>query len=104
MAFKTVTDKLPEIIKLGPDNPQYCGYYLQIRETKNGKLIDVCQEEGEVFSISGNTDILRKLISVPPGSLIQVSYTGTKTVGSGQTMKLFEVQYDVTKRYCDYAR
>lgn len=73
------------------------GKYIS-HETMEGKFgvqdKFVIETADGTFAIAGSASIVSQFVNVPEGSLVRVTYKGRETTKSGNTVKVFEVEYD----------
>jgi len=86
--------------KTGKDNPkQVEGYYIgsrqvESRKSKTGKsYIHFFQTEKGNLGVWGKTDLDRKISTVTPGTMVQISFSGMKETPNGD-MYTFKVAQD----------
>ncbi len=105
MGFKEVASLDADVtVALGKKNKetgkpypkQAEGYYLGTRsvESRKGesKLHFLQTEEGNL-GVWGTTDLNRKLLQVPPGTMVRITSTGTKPTPNGD-MYVYKVEVD----------
>lgn len=86
--------------KTGKSNPTSAeGYYLGSKKVESKKArsgfayLHILQTPKGNLGIWGKTDLDRKILSVPPGSMVRVTHTGMLTTPNGDMYK-FKVEVD----------
>jgi len=99
MALQKSKPGLSEIINIKEENVWYKGWFLGARKGKFGFLYDFIGPKGNLFSLKGNSDIIRKLSIVPEKSWVELCLVGEEKQRSGNLMKIFDVNYDVDNKF-----
>lgn len=88
--------------KTGKENPkQVTGYYLgtkgglpnKYNPEKPSQLHFLQTEKGNV-GVWGKTDLDRKITAVSPGTMVRITFTGTRPSNKGNDMLVFKVEVD----------
>jgi hypothetical protein len=109
MAFKTISSVDAETTtalggfnkKTKKDNPtQVEGYYLGNKKVDSPKAksgfayLHVFQTAKGNLGVWGKTDMDKKLLSIPTGTMTRVTFAGTKPTKSGNDMYVYTVEAD----------
>lgn len=54
----------------------------------------IAKADGETVAVAGTASIMQQFANVPEGSLVRITYKGIDTTKSGNTVKVYEVEYD----------
>lgn len=54
----------------------------------------IIKSDGEKVCLAGSASIVAQMNNVPEGSLVRVTYKGKETTKKGNTVKVFEIEYD----------
>ena len=69
------------------------------KEIVTGKFGDqnkyiVVKEDGEAVAVMGSASVVAQFNNVPINSLVRVTYKGVSTTKNGNTVKVYEVEFD----------
>ena len=94
MALKKAEPEQSEIVNITVLNKKYSGYFLKCRKGVFGLLYDFITEDGHLFTVKGNTDIVAKFSIIPEGCYCEITLEKMEKSKAGFDMKIFLIEYD----------